>query len=237
MEKTFLTNGGNLFRFHPLEKGFYFQRPNGDFLRQVSNDEAEFLSANCLEISIGELPHVTFFPQWIFWKSIQVVQDNSNYRWETSCNGGNYSFQTYLDIYFAKFPNGEWKFAFIERHSTGAEFSYDELAGQFQSNLGELIFSNVLDGPYYHTQGAVTWKNEEISYRSEEILEKYAHFASFSDLWGQKFDYIPSKWDNEDEGFTKSALTFSDKKEIVRLIGEFGTPRSKFRRTTGRNRR
>ena len=226
MEKCYLTNGGNLLRFHPQEKGFYFQKPNGDFLRQVSNSEAEFLSANCLGIFIPEVPHVEFFPQWNFWKSIQILQDNSNYRWESSCNGGNYSFQTYLDVYFAKFPDGTWKIATIERTSTSADFSYDELRGNFHNGLGELSFSNVLFSPSYTTYE-----------KGVEILEKYALLTSFSDLWNLQYEYIPSKWDNEDKPILQPALSFSDKKEIVILLQKTGVKRIKSRRTRGRNRR
>lgn len=227
MEKCFLTNGGNLLRFHPNEKGFYFQKPTGEFLREVSNREAEFLCQNCLEISIPEVPHVGFFPQWNFWKSIQTVQDNSNYRWNTSSNGGNYCFQTFLDLYFAKFPDGTWKIATIKRGSSSADFSYDELAAQFQNNLEKLTFSNVIAGPYYYTREG-----------GQEILEKYASTSTLKEVWNAKFEYIPSKWDEEEEApENKPALSFSDKKEIVLLLQKTGVKRIKSRRTRGRNRR
>jgi hypothetical protein len=48
MEKMILTDGGNLLRH--CELGWYFQKPNGEFLREVSENEATFLAKNGHEI-------------------------------------------------------------------------------------------------------------------------------------------------------------------------------------------
>ena len=205
MEKCFLTNGGSLLRFHPTQK-FYFQKPNGEFIREVSDSEAEFLSQNCLEVDIHHSnEHPEFLPTWHFVKSILVVDDYSNYRAETSCNGGDYAFHTYHDWYVAKYPDGSWKFAFVENHSTSAEFSYTELGGNFDSNPGNCYITNV-EGNMAYTMGCSS---------HDDVLEKIATMSSFENMWNEMYFYIPCKWDEEDEGYTHHALSFSDKKEII----------------------
>lgn len=223
MEKCFLTNGGNLLRFHPSEK-FYFQKPNGEFIREVSSEEAEYLSQNCLEIEVNNpSKHPEFLPTWHFVKSVRVLDDYSNYRWETCTNGGDYSFHVYHDWFVAKYPDGSWKFAFVERHFTSAEFSYDELAGSFQSDMGYLCLSNVADRREYNSQKGIEWKDGEKFYTSSEVLEKIGNIANFSDLWNEEYLYIPSRWDDEDKEYTRPALTFSDRKQIVERLKELYT--------------
>lgn len=56
MEKCFLTNGGNLLRFHPDLNKFYFQKPNGFLFREVVNDEASYIIENALEIEMSNPP-------------------------------------------------------------------------------------------------------------------------------------------------------------------------------------
>ena len=227
MEKCFLTNGGNLLRFHPSEK-FYFQKPDGEFIREVSNNEAEFLCQNCLEVDVHHPnEHPEFLPTWHFIKSVRVLDDYSNFRAETSNNGGDYSFATYHDWYVAKYPDGSWKFAFVERHSTSAEFSYDALTGSFQSDLGTLYISNGIDCPSYSSQAGIEWKDGEKFYTSSEVLEKIGTIASFYDLWNEVYEYLPSRWDDEDKEYTRSALSFSDKKEIITRLKKLGVEKVK----------
>lgn len=226
MEKAFLTNGGNLLRFDPTGRR-YFQKPNGEFIREVSDSEGDFLSQHCLEISISFPPeHPDFLPTWHFIKSILVVEDNSNYKWETSRNGGNYSFQTYHDWYVAKYPNGEWKFAYVESNYTSAEISYDELTGSFQSDLGYLYLSNAADNKnQYQSQAGIEWINGEKIYGVDEVLEKIATMSCFEDMWNEVYFHIPCKWDEEeytDPANQCSALSFTDKKEIFLLLKGLG---------------
>lgn len=215
MEKCFLTNGGNLLRFHPTFEKFYFQKPHGEFIREVTNGEAEFLCQNCLEVDIHfPNPHPEFLPTWYFIKSVRVLDDYSNYKPETSNNGGDYSFATYHDWYVSKYPDGSWKFAFVERYSTSADFSYDELTGSFQSDLGSLYLSNVKDSQPYSSQAGIEWKDGEKCYTSNEVLEKIGTIANFSDLWNEPYEYIPSRWDDEDKEYTQPS-SVSYKKEII----------------------
>lgn len=226
-----LTNGGNFLRSFETSligvKRFYFQKPNGEFIREVSNSEAEFLCQNCLEIEVNNPPaHPEFLPTWHFVKSVRVMDDYSSFKPETSNNGGDYSFGTHHDWYCAKYPNGEWKFAFIERHTTSAEFSYDELTGSFQPDLGSLILSNTEGQCSYQSQAGTEWENGEKFHTSEEVLEKIATISSFEDMWAEKYEYIPSRWDEDGKGFVK-ALSISDKKEIITRLKELGVEKVK----------
>ena len=235
MEKMFLTNGGNLLRtFETALIGaerFYFQKPDGEFIREVSDSEAEYLCQNCLEIDVHfPNPHPEFLPTWHFIKSVRVLDNYSSFKAETSNNGGDYSFQTYHDWYVAQYPNGEWKFAFVENYSTSAEFSYDELAGSFQSDLGYLCLSNVVsDMGQYRSQAGIEWKDGEKLYGVEEVLEKIATMSSFEDMWNEQYEYIPSEWDEEEEGYTSMALSFSDKKAIITRLKELGVTKKDFK--------
>lgn len=222
MEKCFLTNGGNLLRFHPTQK-FYFQKPNGEFIREVSNSEAEFLCQNCMEMDVHfPTEHPEFLPTWNFIKSILILDDYSSFKPETSNNGGDYSFHLFHDWYVAKYPNGDWKFAFVERYTTSAEFPYDELDASFQSNLGCLNISNIMGEPVsYQCQQAKWWDGEEVHYYSEEVLEKIATMSCFENMWNEMYFYIPSKWDEDeytDPAKQCVALSFTNKKEIVLLL-------------------
>lgn len=228
MEKMFLTNGGNLLRHFETSligtngvgaKRFYFQKPNGEFIREVSSEEAEYLSQNCLEIEVNNpSKHPEFLPTWYFIKSILVLNNYSNFKWETSNNGGNYSFHTYHDWYVAKYPDGSWKFAYIERHATSAEFSYCELAGRFETSISVLNLTNVVTGRI----GMYATK-----FGGEEVLERIATMSSFEDMWNEEYEYIPSRWDEEEGGYVGKALSFSDKKQIVTRLKELGVEKTK----------
>lgn len=217
MEKMFLTNGGNLLRFHPNLEKFYFQKPDGEFLREVSNSEAEFLCQNCLEVDVHfPNPHPEFLPIWHFIKSVCVLDDYTNFKSETSCNGGDYSFHTFHDWYVAKYPDGSWKFAFVERHSTSADFSYTELGGNFDPNPGTLYLTNANMATY--SMGCSS---------HDDVLEKVGQMSCFEDMWTEQYEYIPSKWDNEDKGYIRPSLSFSDKKEIITRLKELGVEKVK----------
>ncbi len=222
MEKCFLTKSGNI--LVACTNGKYcFINPSLEFIREVSESEGEYLSDMCLEIEFNVQLHSQVtkyllgleFPTWHFVKSILVVQDNSNYRWETSNNGGNYAFQTYHDWYVAKYPNGSWKFAFVERHSTSAEFSYTELGGTFDSNLGNCYITNV-EGNMAYTMGCSS---------HDDVLEKIATMSSFENMWTEQYEYVPSRWDEDDEGEVTIGLSFSLKKEIITGLKGLGVTR------------
>jgi hypothetical protein len=222
-EKMILSDGGNLLRY--CELGWYFSKPNGEFIRQVSNGEGDWLSRYGHEIDFHfPQPHPQFFPKWEFIASVRVTDDFSNFRAETSCNGGNYSFATFEDWFVAKFSNGDWKFMSVTRHSTSAEFSYDELFGSFQTDLGTVNISNSSELVSYLSQSGKSWNEETESYHYEieEVLEKFGEYREFPELWTSQYNYFPSKWDEDDRKFDHPALKFSDKKEILIKLKELG---------------
>lgn len=224
MFKTYLTKGGNIL-LHDVKGRFSFHTPELDFIREVSQGEGEWILSNHpVEIEILRQEnhfdlHISGnseFPIWHFIKSVCVQDDYTNFKSETCNNGGNYSFHTFHDWYVAKYPNGEWKFAFVERHSTSADFSYTELGGNFDPNPGTLYLTNANMATY--SMGCSS---------HDDVLEKIGTIASFSDLWSEMYEYIPSKWDDEDEGYIKPALFFSDKKEIITRLKELGVEKVK----------
>lgn len=216
MEKFYITDGGNFLRRHP-DGNFYFQTPSGSFLREVSENEAEYLVQNLLQAKSDSLqPHPELMPQWKFVTSVRIFDDYSKYKPETCNNGGDYSFHYFQDWYVAKFPNGEWKFGFISRSTTSAEFDYDELNDSFQSNCVCLSFYNSA-GPEYFTQSNDTY----------DLIDKYLEISNFSHLWHSEYKQM--------DGFNScvgSALKFSDKKAILQKLSDIGLTKNK---TTLRN--
>lgn len=225
--KTWLTKGGNVL-LKNKEGKYSFHNPELNFIREVSNSEGEHISNKLTEISIQcelDSQFAKFclgkvkFPTWIFVKSIQVTQDNSNYRWETCNNGGNYSFQVYHHWYVAQYPDGNWKFCYVETHYTSAEFEYDELKGCFQQDLGYICVTNANGNTQYKTQGGKSWDGEFVNYSVNEVLEKIATISTFEQMWNEQFCYYPSKFEDDNyESECNPALTISDKKEIIRLL-------------------
>jgi hypothetical protein len=232
--KTWLTKGGNIL-LKDVDGKYSFHNSELNFLREVSKSEGDYLvSTEPVEIIVQAGLYSKFtefcigigdFPIWIFIKSIHVTQDNSNYRWETCNNGGDYSFQTYHDWYVAQYPDRTWRFAYVETHYTSAEFSYDELTGSFQQDMGNLHLSNVKDGKCYYSQAGVEWIDGEKLYTSTEVLEKIGEISTFEHMWKSEYVYYSSKFEDDNyESFPISspALTFSDKKEIVRMLKNLG---------------
>lgn len=227
MKRFNLTEGGNLLRFHQTLKKPYFESPKGEFIREVSCDEFDYLCQNgILCESWDERLEIEpeFLPTWHFLKSVNVLDDFSDYQSETSCNGGNYSFIHFHDWFVAKYPDGKWKFAFIERYSTSSEFSYDELAGKFQSDLGEIYLSNVEGDFTYQTQIGRVWdeKNECFYSSIPEVVEKIGTISDFHYLWTEFYHYLPSEFNEDDVEKHYPALSLTDKKEIVSKLMEFG---------------
>jgi len=227
-----LTAGGNLLRKCHL--GWYFSKTNGEFLRQCSENEAEFLSSNALTIELPKSPdHPTEFPIWNFLAKVIAVDDNSNYRPETSCNGGDYAYWENRH-WFCATVNGLTVFRYITEFGTTAEFSYDELDGRFQSDLGIVSFLNISGSTFYiRTQAGKLWNEEEYRWEYDIIdtFEKYSEIGSFDQLWKSTYKIIPSRYEDDSEPITAAALTFTDKREILSKLKSFGVDLRKGRRT------
>lgn len=226
-ESCILTNGGNLLRCCDL--GFYFQKPYGTFLREVSEQEATYVSRHGLSIDIEFInPHPSKFPIWKHIRTDRVMVDNSNYKWETCNNGGNYGFSTFESWFVAK-VNDEWVFRYINHHSTTADFEYDELSNQFKQGLGGNlhIINTDIDLRFLTQCQYYDSESESVIYDVSEPLEKYSEVGSFEQLWNSVTNYYGSKWDDEDEDHEYPTLTFSDKKLIIERLREIGVQRIK----------
>lgn len=208
-----LTLGGNLLILHPHLDKYYFASPSGKFLREVSNNEAEHLKNQCLEIilpsSYKDFPE--FFPQWTFLGEFLIETDATNFLPEESNNGGKYVFYTYQSWFVAKHPNQEWQFAYMNRTTTSAGFEFDEITGQFTNPLKTIRFDNVSGYcPTFSTQFEYS------------ILEEIACISNFRSLWKSDFVYLPSRWFEDQEQYIPNALTVTDKKNIIRTLKKLG---------------
>lgn len=225
--KTYLTLGGNIL-LHNLKENYSFHRPDLSLIRQVSQEEGIYLSSIALPIRFETMLHskftgyaigITKFPVWNFIISIEIEQDYSNYKWGTCNNGGDYSFTTHQDWFVCQFED-KWRFAYVEWKSTSAEFSYDELAGQFRQNLATISPMNVGESRYYLTQ-------TRSGYEEMEVLEAIQGFqeSSFRQLWLSECLYIPER-DSEEEEDTYPALSLVQKKQLLTQLKELGWSKS-----------
>lgn len=223
----FLTKNGNILLSDGGKHAFF--TPSGEFIREVSQQEAKYLSEICPTVVVnwGYQPQwPEEFPVWQFIKRIQVLEDESSFKPETSNNGGDYSFQTYHDWFVAKYPDGEWKFAFVESFETSADFQYDQLINKFEQNLGTVWIANgANECPKYRSQDGISYEKGNTIYDKYEVLEKLGEISTFQHLWNETYEYIPPR---EEEGKAKLdlALSLSDKKMIISRLKELGVTRT-----------
>lgn len=224
----FLTKNGNILLSDNGKNVFF--TPSGEFIREVSQQEAQYLSEICPTVVVnwGYQPQwPEEFPVWNFITRVQVMQDESAFKPETSNNGGDYSFQAYHDWFVAKYPNGEWKFAFIESYETSADFQYDQLINRFQQNLGTVWIANGAgECPKYLSQEGVNYEKGNTSYDKYEVLEKLGEISTFEHLWHETYEYIPPR-DEGGKAKLDLALSLSDKKRIVSRLKELGVTLTK----------
>lgn len=230
----FLTKSGIL---ATSENKSAFFTNTGDFIRGCSYDESNYLIKEvCLReiefkglLNFSELgkwivnPEI---PKWHFLKTIETCQDDSSYRSGTSCNGGDYSYTQYADFFAMKTLSGDWKFAKVEHGGTSAEFSYDELAMSFQTDLGSITVENCEGKIRYRTQ---TYREEWGMADTSEVLEKLGSVIPFEEMWNAEFEYIDQSdvEPEEDRSYTSNALSFSDKKQILSKLKELGWEKPK----------
>lgn len=244
----FLTRNGILCQLENNKSAFFTN--SFSFVRECPNDEATYL-INEIGLAKIEIEYFSIgmsndfavwrdkegnFPKWHLLKTVEICQDNRSYRSGTSCDGGDYSYTTFADFFAMKTLSGEWKFARIEHGGTSAEFSYDELAMSFQNDLGSVTIENCEDNVSYRTQ---TPDGED----TYDLLEKLGSVISFEEMWNTGFEYMgqDNLEEDEDPSYIGSALSFSDKKEILSKLKEHGWERlyrvkrsRRFRRGGGR---
>lgn len=198
-----ITNSGNLLRHCDL--GWYFCKPSGEFLREATQQEADFLSTQCAEIDMHFPPeHPYFFPKWEFVTSVRTLADYRSFKPETSSNGGNYAFYEGEDWFVAVLPDGLPVFRYVHTYSTSAEFDYDDFTGKFQ-RTEILKVANALRA--YATQKGGT-----------AVLEQISQVGEFPYLWNASCETL---LDYEGDRST-SYLSFSEKKEIISKLKELG---------------
>ena len=219
-EQMLLTSNGNLLRHCDL--GWYFSKPTGEFLREVTWDEAEYLETKCLKIEAQGAPeHPSFFPFWEFITSVRTFADYRGFKGETSIIGGDYVFYEDVDWYVALTPDGTYQFRYVKTYSTSSNIGYDNLKGEFQI-VRDL---NLTNAPrVYATQNG-----------GEAMLEQISQIGQLHELWNticETLSFLGEK--------TESQISFSKKKEIFVALKELGItkiPRRVRRRGSPKNSR
>lgn len=210
-----LTNGGNVLCCNRHGES-WFSKPNGEFIRQIMNDEANYLVSVCPKISGLDIatPEI---PLWHFLTSIPNVSDFSRYKAETCSNGGDYAFYTYEDWYIGK-ANGRWLLRSVTRHSTSAEFDYDELSGSFQHTSRATVANCDV---VYQTQGG-----------GDLTLEQISQIRPFNDLWKSEHVTYTERDCDEDKVINLAPFSFKPVvRKIVEITGCSGSVKSLFPKT------
>lgn len=130
---------------HPIDENnpfmpFYCSN-DGEFRRYMSHKEAESLPLQAIKFLTYGID-VNLPNKWKFlwsWK----VSDYTSYKPETCCNGGDYAFHETHNI-FGRLNAGKLELLDVVRHTTSAEFRYDEAKGSFQTDgMAEARFIDV----------------------------------------------------------------------------------------------
>lgn len=135
------TQNGNFLVSH--REGYFYSKPNGQFIRWANSSEwewAQYWESPLLPVHKDFQFTGIVLPIRISRSDYQycretISEDYSNYQEGSSSNGGNYGVWTnrHVILYNSK------KYVFETEHTT-ADFDYDQLSGNFQSNgIGSLM--------------------------------------------------------------------------------------------------
>jgi hypothetical protein len=137
--KVFLTTTGLMVRDG---KQYYFFSNDGEYRRRATREEGEMLEEILSPIKLlqeeGLKEELLAAIQntedlWSFVLEVKI-SDYESHKSETCFNGGDYAFHT-KQMYFGKKIGNKLHFRMLEIYTTSAKFEYDELHGNFQSNL------------------------------------------------------------------------------------------------------
>lgn len=139
LDSAWLTSTGLLTYCEP-EDVYFFCSNAGEFRRYATKEEAHNLEGFLPEVTFAHNQVCTYLPEkWRFlwsWK----ISDYTSYKDGTSSNGGNYAFHETHNI-FGRMNAGKLELLDVVRHTTSAEFSYDEANGGFRSDgMGDAFF-------------------------------------------------------------------------------------------------
>ena len=106
---------------------------DGKFRRYMTQEETEYIKKNCQKIHLQGGEITVELPEK--WRSLWSwrVSDYTSYKPETCNNGGDYAFHQTHNI-FGRMNGDKLELLDVIRHSTSAEFSYDEANGSFQNS-------------------------------------------------------------------------------------------------------
>lgn len=168
LKSGYITANGNI-----LNTKGYFQTQKGDFLRYVGSQEMEHLKSVLIYSTFGTpVPEATA-PIWSYLFTI-IYNDDSNYYWAMSNNGGCYS-STTESLYFCRNLNGKIEYCHLDYTRSSGEFSQtDSGAYQHSSEIKQFVITDTdLERLCYNDWGNPEEDGEEVS-----LLD----FASTCDL-------------------------------------------------------
>lgn len=214
--KTFLTKTGIL-ASNNNQAAFFTN--SGDFVRECSYDEFLYLTE---EKELPEITHVdihavllyrelnlklTTLPKWKFLFSSEDV-DDTNYKWETCNNGGDYS-NTDRHNYFVRLNGGKVEFACLTESYSSAEF-HQTWNGSYQGSH-ECEYTHLIDveGDWKLSE----WQREE---SEASLLQGYGQICKLEDLFLPSA-YTPSRHE-EDTTTIETPVSFAEYLRRWRLI-------------------
>lgn len=221
--KFYLTNGGNVLVVSG--SAAFFLKPNGDFIREVSSEESNYLMNACIRIVPAAPDSCPFFqpielPVWKFMWSV-TDQDNSRMIESRANNGGAYGEREERTYFAAKMPNGEWKFRVKTRFYSTSEFSQTD-DGRFTNEIAYAHISNTEQRENFCFQGS-----EDIT----DVIERYSEETALEIALRDAGIEItsPFTWDGRMEYESETifhSLKFSQLKERILRLTEIGVRRA-----------
>lgn len=225
--KAYLTNGGNILLKNKKNQ-FYFRTVDGEFIRQVTNAEADYLKEVCLEANIKGLTTVEDLPEWVLLTTVNTCDDWSNFDPRMCNNGGAYSNHINTQFWGA-IIKANLKIRCVDFCYSSSDFHMTS-DGRYQSQ-NDCITLKAINAPGF--EYVVQGSGDD----NECVLEQFSDEIEFHVMWNMKHEEIPER-DLDEEKKLTPALSFTNKKEILTVLKSiYATKVSKVLRRKNSNRR
>ena len=217
LNSGYLTSNGNVLNINLS----CFQNLQGEFLRLVGNSELEYLQGVLIPINFPNgIPQPETTSIWNFlWET--RFEDDSNYYWARSNNGGCYS-NTTRSMYFQRNLNGKNEYCRLDYISSSSDFSQTS-DGSYQNDIATII----LIGANIELKYNVWSMSGSIEDYTEEALERYATMVDLKEVLNSTDGGETSNYDSDGcyiGGSEKyyNELSRVEKLERFKLLKSFG---------------
>lgn len=221
--QRFLTNGGNILQINPNGDKM-FATPKMKFIREVSDDEAEFLSKECMPISLPVYSDGLGNVELPIWKYLWSVIDSDESKLVGSKvnNGGAYAEYTERSYYMAQMPYKEWQVRVITRNWSSSEFQQDD-TGHYTNNIQLCHLQNVEGDVKIRYQGSEDFN---------DVIERHSDITSIENALQDTSITItsPYTWDGRleyESEVIESIVTFATLRKKAERLKELGFTRQK----------